>query len=65
MRNITTGYCIKAHVELSTEMQNLKGWYRRNMFFYQKESCVGMVRQSNIAKIHKIKVFEQYDGLVT
>ena len=22
---------------LSIEMQNLKGWYRRNMFFYQKE----------------------------
>ena len=23
------------------------------MFFYQKESCVGMVRQSNIAQIYK------------
>ena len=36
--------------------------------FYQKESCVGMVKQSNIAQVHKKKrkhVFKQYDGLVT
>ena len=33
MRNITTGYCIKAHVELSTEMQNLKGGKGKYVFF--------------------------------
>ena len=37
------------------------------MFFYQKESCVRMVRQSNIAQIYKKRepIFKQFDGLVT
>ena len=36
MRNITTGYCIKAHVELSTEMQNLKGGKGKYVFFIKR-----------------------------
>ena len=61
------GRMLHRPIWLSIEMQNLKGWYRRNMFFYQKESCVGMLNQSNIAQIHKKRkhVFKQYDGLVT
>ena len=35
----------KAHVELSIEMQNLKGGKGKCVFFYQRESCVRMARQ--------------------
>ena len=47
----------KAHVELSTEMQNLKGGKGKKCVFYQIESCVRILpedgKTTNITRTKK------------
>ena len=62
-----TGCCIRPY-NWAPRCKTKKGGTGEICFFcYQKDSCVRMVRQSNITQIYKKKkyVFKQYDGLVT
>ena len=62
MRNITTGYCIKAHVELSTEMQNLKGGKGKYLFFIKRILCEDG-KTTHITRTKRI--IRQYDSFIT
>ena len=62
MRDITTGYCIKAHVELSTEMQNLKGGKGKYLFFIKRILCEDG-KTTHITRTKRI--IRQYDSFIT
>ena len=60
-----TGCCIRPY-NSAPRCKTKKGGTGEICFFcYQKDSCVRMLRQSNITQIYKNKLVWQFDGLVT